>query len=352
MRVNSLLFWIINLVGGKYFFPLTKACVIISFFTFAQGQNFFPILGGQRVGTSVFTFLKIGVSARAVGMGEAVAALQQDAGSVYYNPGTIAQFKQSEFSASRIQWPAEINYDYFSLTRKITGRHFAGISFGILHLAPMRETTEFLPHGTGNYFLFQDRFIALTYGVRMTDRFSFGITLKQVEEELAGQTMSTGMLDMGTFYWTGFRSLSFSASLSHFGPQAKPDGTFQKHVLDTETGEEKIIKADFESFSPPTVFRVGAAMDIWKTEMQSIIVALQMNHPVDNAENISTGFEYNLADLLFLRSGYKINKEEENVSFGAGLIIPIGKLKLRVDYAIANFNHLSDPQRLSLGIAF
>ena len=36
------------------------------------GQNFFPILGGQRAGTSIFTFLKIGVSARAEGMGEAV----------------------------------------------------------------------------------------------------------------------------------------------------------------------------------------------------------------------------------------------------------------------------------------
>jgi len=39
------------------------------------GQNFFPILGGQRAGTSIYTFLKIGVSARAEGMGEAVVAL-------------------------------------------------------------------------------------------------------------------------------------------------------------------------------------------------------------------------------------------------------------------------------------
>ena len=47
-------------------------------------QNFFPILGGQRAGTSIYTFLKIGVSARAEGMGEAVVALQQDAASIYY----------------------------------------------------------------------------------------------------------------------------------------------------------------------------------------------------------------------------------------------------------------------------
>lgn len=225
-----------------------KFILILLLFTCINGQNFFPILGGQRVGTSVYTFLKIGVSARAVGMGEAVVALQQDAASVYYNPGTIAQFDQTEFSASRIQWPAEINYDFFSITRNISGRHYAGFSFGILHMAPMEETTEYLPHGSGSYFVYQDRFIALTYGARMTDRFSFGITLKQVEENLAGRTMSTAMLDMGTFYWTGFKSLRFSASLSHFGPQAKPDGTFEKNVLDTDTGEEKTVTTEFESF--------------------------------------------------------------------------------------------------------
>ena len=329
-----------------------KFILILLFFTCVHGQNFFPILGGQRVGTSVFTFLKIGVSARAVGMGEAVVALEQDATSVYYNPGTIAQFNQTEFSASRIQWPAEINYDYFSISRNIIGRHYAGFSFGILHMAPMMETTEYLPHGTGNYFVFQDRFVALTYGTRMTDRFSFGITLKQVEENLAGITMKSAMLDMGTFYWTGFRSLRFSASLSHFGPQTQPEGTYEKQILDTETGEEDIVTTEFESFSPPTVFRVGAAMDMWQSQRQSLLIAIQLNHPVDNAENISTGLEYNFSNMFFLRSGYKINKEEEDISFGAGLIIPIGKLKLRVDYAYANFNHLTSPQRISIGLAF
>lgn len=325
---------------------------ILVCFHLVQGQNFFPILGGQRAGTSVFTFLKIGVSARAVGMGEAVVALQQDAASSYYNPGTIAQFKQTEFSATRIQWPAEINYDYFSLTRNIRGRHYAGLSFGVLHMSPMQETTEYLPQGTGSYFTFQDRFVALTYGARMTDRFSFGLTLKQVEEDLAGHKMSSTMMDMGTFYWTGFRSLRFSASLSHFGPQTKPDGTYEKEILDSETGEEKTITTEFESFSPPTVFRVGAAMDVWSTAKQSLLLSIQLNHPVDNAENISTGLEYNLSNMLFIRSGYKINKEEENISFGVGLNIPIGKLKLRIDYAYANFDHLSDPQRLTLGLAF
>ena len=109
------------------------------------GQNFFPILGGQRAGTSIFTFLKIGVSARAEGMGEAVVALQQDAASIYYNPGVIAQFSGTKFSASRIKWPADINYDYFALTQKLSGRHSIGFSAGILHMAPMMEPQSIYP---------------------------------------------------------------------------------------------------------------------------------------------------------------------------------------------------------------
>ena len=144
--------------------------------SFVSGQSLFPILGGQRSGTSVFTFLNIGVSARAVGMGESVVALNQDASSVYYNPAAIAQLEKTDISLSQIQWPADINYDYFSMTRQLLDQHYIGVSAGILHMKPMMETTEYHPDGTGNYFTFQNRFIGLTYGAKMTDRFSFGIT--------------------------------------------------------------------------------------------------------------------------------------------------------------------------------
>ena len=327
---------------------------MISIFLVSYGfsQNFFPILGGQRAGTSIFTFLKIGVSAHALGMGEAVVALNQDAASVYYNPATIAQFQKTEFSATHVEWPAEIQFDYFSMSRAVYKRHFLGISAGILHMAPMMETTEYLPHGTGNYFVFQDRFFALTYGARMTDRFSFGITLKHVQEDLAGNKMSAPMLDMGTFYWTGFKTLRFSASISHFGSQAKPEGKYLKNVLDTDTGEETIIETEFEEFSPPTVFRVGAAMDIFSLPGSTLIAAIQLNHPVDDAENISIGTEYLFMGILSLRGGYKINKIEEGLSFGAGLIIPVRNIQLTVDYSYSFHDHLTNPTLMTVGLSF
>jgi len=326
--------------------------LLILAISIGHSQNLFPILGGQRVGTSVFSFLNIGVSARAIGMGESVVALNHGVSGISYNPAVISQLEKTEISLSQIDWPANIKYDYLSFSKNIFGRHSLGFNFGILHMKPMAETTEYNPDGTGQYFIFQDRFIGLTYGAKMTDRFSFGITLKHVLEKLAENEMNAFLLDIGTFYWTGFGSLRFCASLTNFGQQVSPTGNFSKKILDLNTGSEIIEVTKYEKFSPPTLFRVGVAIDPIKQENHQLTYSLQLNHPVDNAEYIVTGVEYSFLDLLFLRSGYKFNKNEENYTLGLGLNIPIGLYRLKVDYGYANFDHLSSPKRFSIGLNF
>ena len=325
--------------------------ILLLFISVSAGQSLFPILGGQRAGTSVFTFLNIGVSARAVGMGESVVALNQDAASIYYNPAIIAQLDKTEVSISQIQWPAEIYYDYISITRQLKGRHYIGFNGGLLHMKPMMETTEYYPDGTGNSFSFQDRFLGLTYGAKMTDRFSFGLTIKHVSEDLAGYSMSAFMMDVGTFYWTGYRSLRFCASLSNFGGQVSPEGFYDKRILDQNSGDEIVELTNFGKYSPPTQFRVGLALDPVDYDNQLLTFALQLNHPVDNAEYIVTGMEYSFMRMIYFRSGYKFNKNEENLTLGIGLTVPVGPITIKADYGYANFDHLSDPKRFSIGFS-
>ena len=69
-----------------------------------------------------------------------------------------------------------------------------------------------------------------------------------------------------------------------------------------------------------------------------------------NAEYIVTGLEYSYAKIMFLRIGHKVNKQEEDFTFGLGIIVPVGPLDLSVDYGYANFDHLSDPKRFSIGL--
>ena len=55
--------------------------------------------------------------------------------------------------------------------------------------------------------------------------------------------------------------------------------------------------------------------------------------------------------MLHIRAGYRMNKIEQNYSFGVGLNIPAGPVILNVDYAYSNFIHLTDPVRFTLGIS-
>ncbi|HXS81942.1 MAG TPA: UPF0164 family protein, partial [Methylomirabilota bacterium] len=77
----------------------------------AQGS-----LGGQRAGTSSATFLRIGVGARAVGMGETFVAVANDPSAIYWNPAGLASLQRRELAISHVQWPADIAYDHVTFT--------------------------------------------------------------------------------------------------------------------------------------------------------------------------------------------------------------------------------------------
>ncbi|MBS1272443.1 MAG: hypothetical protein MAGBODY4_01588 [Candidatus Marinimicrobia bacterium] len=308
-------------------------------------NNLFQVLGGQRAGTSSFSFLKIGVGARSAGMSGAFVGMADDASALYWNPAGIAQSGGAELLMTHTSWPADISYEYLGYIQPFGRNMFLGASAGFLHMDPMEIRTEYKPHGTGEYFNYSDMVLGATFAMRMTDRFSFGVTLKHVQENLAGLILAGQMLDLGTFYWTGFKSLRFSVALTNFGPQVAPDGTFEKPVIDGGTAEFK-----YAEFSPPTVFRIGSAMNLIDSDYHTLTASAQLNHPVDNAENFVVGGEYLFLDYLALRSGYKMNADEGGLSFGAGLYIPMfGMETLKFDYAYTDFGRLTAVHRFAIG---
>ena len=72
-------------------------------------------LGGQRAGTSSATFLRIGVGARAVGMGETFVAVANDPSAIYWNPAGLASLQRREIAISHVQWPADVTYEHLTL---------------------------------------------------------------------------------------------------------------------------------------------------------------------------------------------------------------------------------------------
>jgi len=326
-----------------------KAAFLILFLTCISSNiyalDLFPKLGGQRAGTSVFTFLKIGIGAREAAMGNAGVSLAKDATSIYWNPASASQVGNSSLTVSHTRWPVEIEYSYLGYIHKLNENIYFGLSAGALYTDPMEVTTVYHPYGTGEYFNYGDIFMGFTFSHKMTDRFSYGATVKYVEETLDDLDMKTVLMDLGTYYWTGYKTLRFCVSLVNFGSQAKPEGTYLKPLQDG--GEEE---SDFALFSPPTEFRIGAAMDIFDKGDFKTLFSCQLNHPVDNSEYFVAGLEQNYKDKIFLRGGYISAQKERSFSFGGGVNIPISKFEMSADYSWSDFGVLGDIQQIQLSV--
>lgn len=297
--------------------------------------------GEERAGTTVLQFLKIGVGARAEGMAQAFVGVADDATCLYWNPAGLARLQGSHATFNRLQWPAEIGYDYAGFTHRLSDRWALGLAYGQLSTDEMAVTTETHPDGDGRTFVFMDQALQLSAAIRLTDQFSYGASLKYVREDIAETTMSGWLMDMGTFYDTGWRDLTVAVALVNFGPQFRPDGSVVP-ANDPEGREQ-----DYEDFSPPTIFRLGGSMSLWDTERQTLLGALQVNHPVDHLESYGFGLEYGWDGFAFLRGGWKFNGGEESWTLGAGLDLKIRRVGVRLDLSYSDFGLLDDSRRLS-----
>ena len=311
-------------------------------------------LGDQRVGTSSGTFLRIGVGARAQGLGESFVAVANDPSAIFWNPAGLASLQRQEALFSHVDWPAEIRYEHLAYVLPV--RRLGGsVAFQLGMLSTeIDETTEFHPFGTGRSFVYSDLVVGAAYARRWTDKLLVGAGLKYVREDLGadvgGPRTNAVLVDIGSIYYLGLGSVRIATSLSNFGPELKPrdpnrsDGKWISPV----TGEQRT----YDGFDPPTVFRYGLASEAIENSQQRLTTSLEINQPADDAQVLKTGLEWAWQRRLALRAGYNFNADELNFSAGAGVYASIGETQGTVDYAYTDGGVLGAIHRLSLGMRF
>lgn len=325
-------------------YSMRKLIILIALFAFASeaSAQLFPNLGGQRAGTTSLQFLKIGPSARATGMGESFVAVSDDISSLYWNPAGLVLFKENGITASYTQWFIDTRLANFGGVYHFGGSNAVGLNITSLSTEDMKVTTEYQPGGTGEYFRFSDLSVGLSYSRQMTEQFSFGATVKYVEEQLGGLKMQGVLGDLATFYKTGLGTSRFAIMISNFGGQISPSG--EVNLISGETVNS------FQRFPPPTSFQLGFAIEPYMNKENRITTSIQLNSPTDNAENLAFGVEYAFKEFLMFRAGYKLNVDSENFSGGIGLKFPISFAKADLDYSIANYRELGFAQRFTLNV--
>lgn len=301
-----------------------------------------PNLGGQRTGTSSLQFLKIGADARATGMGEAFIAVSDDFSALQYNPAGLVLNKDNGLSFTHTAWFADSRIEHLGGVYHFGGNNAVGLSVTSFRTEDMKVTTEFQPNGTGNYFRFSDLAVGLSYARQFTDQFSFGITVKYVEETMGELKMRTVLGDLATFYKTGLGTTRFAVVIANFGAQVSPSGSVD--LIGGRTASE------FQKFPPPTLFKIGFAFEPWMNQNNRVTTSIQLNSPNDNKEFINVGAEYSYKEMVTIRGGYKFNVDAENFSVGAGVKVPISFAKVGVNYSLANFGDWGYMHRFSVNL--
>jgi Type IX secretion system protein PorV len=289
----------------------------------------------EKVGTFGGQFLKIGVGARAAGMGGAFVAMADDATAVFWNAAGIARVEEgkSQISLNHANWPAELSYDqvgYVFHMKKIPGAF--SVHARALSMKPMEETTAFQPFGTGRTFDAGMMSAGLTYARSFTDKFSAGVTMNMVHTGLADLSQQTFSVDIGTLYDVGAAGMKIGMAIQNIGSQ------------------EKFIEREARI---PSIFRVGTTATLLKGADQSLVGSFEFSHPPDNSERVNIGAEYSFHRYLFLRGGYAFNYDAEGLAGGIGFHVPVSVAGMMdVDYAYTDMLDLGAAHRVSMRFQF
>lgn len=327
---------------------MKKKLIVLVFtllgFNIGSYAQIFGDLGSNRVATTSFPFLKIGIGAREVGMAETGISTVNDANALFLNPSHITGIPNYSVSISQNQWFADISQTAFAGIFRFDNEWTYGLSLNYLTTAPMERRTTLQPRGTGEKFGFYDLAMGLTIARQMTAQFSFGVTGKFINERLAELNYNAYAIDLGMSYLmdNAFDG-RLSITLMNFSGRFKPSG--KATPPDTEA------KTTFQDYNTPSTFQLGYQITPLKSDDQSFMLAFQLNHPNDNSENYSIGAEYEWAKMIYLRTGYKFNVIAQSVpSFGVGIRKPLILFDFQFDYGASYIDPLGMSHRFTLSL--
>ena len=278
----------------------------------------------ENAGTRAMTFLKIGVGAEAIGMGESQVAATDDLYASYWNPAGLASIQKPQLALMHNEWFAGINHEFVGLALPVGNIGTVGLSSSFLSFGDLQgrdsegnETTIFRPY---------DLAVILSYARNFSSSIAFGANAKFLREQIADETGTGIAFDFGVLYTFSQMPLALGFNAQHLGPRV----TFIQ-----------------EAFGLPVTFRIGAAYRLFD---DTLVLTSDIIRPSDNDIAIAVGAGYTIANILHLRTGYNYQIGGNDLGAISGLTSGFG-LTLRqfqVDYALVPFGVLGLTHRFSL----
>lgn len=259
-------------------------------------------------GQDGLAFLKHGVGARAIAMGEAYTAAASDPAATYYNPASLVTSPSSQILLMHKEWMADTRteflaakagFDDFALALSVNATSVSDIE--------IRET----PGPALGTFDSRNAAIGLSAAYRIDPTVGIGITAKYLYEKiLTAEAHGTG-IDLGGWYMTPW-DLRLAAAIGNLG---------------------SMEELDREATVLPSMVRAGAT---YETPIEAVDGGLtlaadfvSLSH--ESKSHLHMGAELNYKKTLMIRAGYQTGYETQAFSTGLGVRYEM----FAVDYAFA-----------------
>jgi hypothetical protein len=271
---------------------------------------------GQRRGTAGAQELLIPVGSRGTALNGAFTSGIDGIEAIYWNPAglAISEFNvQAMFSRQNYLLDMAVNYGAVSANFKNVGA--IGLSIKSFDFGTeIAETTVENPDGTGRTFSPIFLTLGLTYARQMTDRITFGTTLKVISEQIINAQATGYAFDFGLQYFTGLDGLKLGFALKNFGPRmafSGPDLEYKVQIPGTEAGaDEERLRIQTADFDLPSQFELGASylFDVGEQNALTVMGVFQDNSFSFNTYNLAA--EYSFNNWVFLRASYTMAQRE------------------------------------------
>lgn len=302
-------------------------------------------------GSTSAAFLKLGVGARALGMGGAFTAVPGDPYAVYWNPASLAYLEgERNLSLFHNEYFQGLGQEYLLYTAPAAGGSLLGLAapksgvwgFGLDYFyvprdmerrSGLNEADPLNPISPAEgKFGASDLAFSAAYGRRLENGYSAGLALKVIRQSIDGSSGGSAAADLGLardFRWRGNR-LTAGFSAQNLGPG---------------------LKLENKRYGLPLVFRAGLSGRLAES---GALLSVDVEKPVDNYPAAAVGAEYPLTGLLALRSGYRYrlhgNEQGAWSGFSAGAGVAFDRVSF--DYAFTPFGDLGNAHRFSLSLKF
>ncbi|MAT40420.1 MAG: hypothetical protein CL946_12560 [Ectothiorhodospiraceae bacterium] len=245
-------------------------------------------------------FLKVGVGARAVGMGESGVTLSRHGNSMFYNPAIIAREAGSSITIMHNERYEDVTANYLAATARLgsmaIGVHVNFSSVGEIEVRNTPGPAEGTTSG-------DDLSAGITAALPFGENLEVGASVKYLFTKIYTTSADGYAFDLGVRYRPlvseDGRGLQFGAAVSNLGSMSE----FQ-----------------LESPTLPVGIRAGAgySMPLEITKGTLSLVAENMYYTKDEKNHLHTGAEVSYKENLFLRLGYVTGFDIRALTFGLG----------------------------------